>query len=147
MKKILLYSFSISILAFSSCAKKCKAPKDSGGGLIISDVIIYPSVKNAPVKLAITASTQYGADALVSFDGGYTRIPVDYSKYNLMCNEISTKCDAGFERSVDVDPVLGIVTYSIDVTECETCPEKYKTMNYVLTKKWDPTLTPIFKVN
>jgi hypothetical protein len=146
MKKVILSIVLIgSALNFSSCAKKCDAPADAISGLIVPDVIIYTTTGTAVAQSFCDDSGDYGADAKVSFDGGYTKKSIDYNKYNLIWLDTRTNCDVGFDRSVKEDLVAGTVTYTVTVIDgCGKCNETYHSINPVLTTKWSPSLTPVF---
>jgi hypothetical protein len=146
MKKVILsIVLMTAALNFSSCGKKCNAPDNVVSGLIVTDAIIYSTTGTSFPNGICDDSGDYGADAKVSFDGGFTRKNIDFNKYNLIWMDTYTNCDVGFDRGVKEDLVAGTVTYTVTVINgCGKCTEKYHSMNPVLTTKWSPSLTPVF---
>lgn len=124
------------IFGTTSC-KKCKlSDGNQNSGLIINDVIIYPSAgyisSNYSGKLHITASNTYAPEFEVSFDGGATRVPVDYGQYSILANGINVPCEAAINRSVTYDATLDVYTYSISGETCSECKSENYLENYVL---------------
>ena len=131
-------------IGLTSCTKKCNiADANLDSGVIVSEdpttnipVIIYPQsgflTSNMGGDYLINASDPYSDRYEVSFDGGYTRVPVDYSVYNLLALPMTINCNARFERSVTIDATNNVITYAVTANTCSSCEDKYTVENYVL---------------
>ena len=139
-----LTMLAIVSLSVTSCTKKCSiADANVDTGIIISEdpatnipVIIYPEggflTSNMGGDYLINASDPYADRYEVSFDGGYTRVPVDYGMYNLLALPMTINCNARFERDVTIDAANNVITYSVTANTCSSCEDKYTVENYVL---------------
>ncbi len=149
IKKTLLLSLTaIAILVLSSSCKKCKVSnEDTNTGEIVSEAIIYPS--------GATLSQNYGTQLFdgvntppdlfqVSFDGGVTRVDVDWSSYYVMGLPMTVKCETEFVRNVSKDTLNGIVRYSVDATTCKLCDQNRSVDNWVLVKKFPSSYTVLY---
>lgn len=126
------------VFGLSSC-KKCKVDEDTNSGVVINDVIIYPSAgymyETLNGNYHITGSSEVADKFEVSFDGGYTRVAVDWSQYDILCNPMTVNCKASFVRDVTYDNVLSYVFYTVTATTCESCDNPRTVENYVLIPK------------
>jgi len=146
MKKALLLTLGLSTVLFAtvSCKKDCNIPEeDEFSGVIISkvndnNVIIYPSsggkLSSFPNGLHVSSnSPQIQQDWFeVSFDGGVTRQPIDFSQYNVIGYPLAVKCDASVGRDLTVNPLTGEGVFTMTVQECEGCDELRSLENYIL---------------
>ena len=135
---------AILIIGVSSCTKKCNiADASIDSGIIVSEdpatnipVIIYPKSGFLTSSMAgdylVNASDPYADRYEVSFDGGYTRVPVDYGVYNILALPMTINCNARFERNVTIDATNSVITYSVTANTCTSCEDKYHVENYVL---------------
>ncbi len=148
-KKTLLLSIAaISFVFISNSCKQCKVgSEDTNSGAIVNDVIIYP--KGA--TMTATYNTQFfdgsntPADVFqVSFDGGITRVPVNWAAYNVLANPVTVKCETEFKRNVSIDTLNGIVRYTLDATTCKACDQNRYIENYVLVKKFPSNYTVLY---
>lgn len=127
---------SILLIFGTTSCKKCKLSDGDQNSGIIENVIIYPksgyisSSHNG--KLHITASNAYANEFEVSFDGGATRVPVDYAQYSILANGINVPCEASINKSVTYDANLDVYTYSITGETCSGCNTERYIENYVL---------------
>jgi hypothetical protein len=136
----------MAIMSFgvTSCTKKCNiADASVDSGVIVSEdpatnipVIIYPEsgylTSNMGGDYLVNASDPYADRYEVSFDGGYTRVPVDYGVYNILALPMTINCNARFERNVTIDATNSVITYSVTANTCSSCEDKYTVENYVL---------------
>ena len=136
----------MAIMSFgvTSCTKKCNiADANVDSGSIISEdpatnipVIIYPRdgflTSNMGSDFLVNASDPYADRYEVSFDGGYTRVPVDYGMYNILALPMNINCNARFERNVTIDATNSVITYSVTANTCSSCKDIYTVENYVL---------------
>jgi hypothetical protein len=142
MKTLLLL---ITVLfVFTSC-KKCD-PTNSVGGEIIENAVVKV-VANIPGPLLVTNAGQVNFPIEVSFDNQITYEPVDFTKYSVMALPTSASCSSGYDRVVTKDDANQTVTYTITITQCETCEGTTNIQNWVLIPVVFGTYTPIFKVN
>lgn len=147
MKKALLFTFGLSAILMTSisCKKSCNIPEeDTYSGPIISEVndtkvIIYPSsgglLTSFPNGMHITnSSPQAHQDWFeVSFDGGITRQPVDFSQYNIVGYPLVVKCDAAIDRALTTNQISGSALFTMTVEECnDGCDELRSLENYIL---------------
>ena len=137
MKKLLpLFIVATLVIGLSACTKKCIVEKeDSNKGAIISGVIFYPATGNLTPSMSgnycINAAHPYADGFQVRINDG-DKIDVNYSNYTVLCYPITANCSASYDRTVTIDDANQTVVYKIVVTQCENCPEKYLTENYVL---------------
>jgi len=135
---------AILCIGFTSCTKKCNiADASIDSGVIVSEdpatnvpVIIYPKAgfltSNMGGDYLINAADSYADSYEVSFDGGYTRGPVDYGVYNILALPMTINCNARFERNVTIDATNNVITYAVTANTCSSCEDKYTVENYVL---------------
>lgn len=130
---------SILLVFTTTSCKKCKlSDEDQNTGMIVKDVIIYPSSgymsSNYYGTMHVTGSHPYASNFEVSFDGGATRVPVNYSQYSILSNGVTVDCDAALNRSVTYDSGLDVYTYSVTGETCTDCKgnDGYYLENYVL---------------
>jgi len=154
MKKGILFTLSVATLLFVglSCKKKCDIPeKDSISGEII-EAVIYPSTGGmiVPGGLHIHSGTnQTEKDKFqVSFDGGITVQSVDYSQYTILGYPLAVECDVAIDRSVVVDDLNQLVTFTVKVHNCNNgCTELRNIENYVIVPAFDPTYNIVYTVD
>ncbi|MDX1652993.1 MAG: hypothetical protein R3277_10905 [Brumimicrobium sp.] len=146
MKNILLSTLTLVLLLIFSGCKKCD-PSNEESGLVIENAIVRVIGGQGGANF-ITDATQYNAPIEVSFDGGITYEPVDFTKYSVFSLPTTANCSSGYNRSVLKNDAAQVVTYSITVTECDYCDDYSITiMNWVLTGLVPGNYTPIFEVN
>lgn len=139
---LIIFFFGSSII-LSSCKKACIIEgKDTFSGDIITSAVIFTD--HGIITSKFPDST-YVVDSLIApkiqnyftvrFDQG-ARIPVDYTKYNIMGYPTNTDCSSVFDRKVLIDTVAQTVTYSITITHCDDCEGDYTAENWVLVPKF-----------
>lgn len=152
MKRSISITLSLALLAvfsigLSSCNKCTVAEEDSNTGIIISEVngksvVLYVT---APFSTNhITGNTPESETVEVSFDGGESREPVNWSIYDVLMNPMTIKCKASFVRDVTVDNNLGYVFYNVDAKTCSSCENDRIVHNYVLVPKINSGYTVFF---
>ena len=133
-KKIkLLFFISLFVTFAFSCQKACDFPDED---IISGDIIADGNVlgfNSGGVK-----SVHHSADPInpmtVSFDKGYTYVPIDFSKYTVMNFPILAGCNVHFGRDVKINSATGKVTYTLTVDTCPDCEEQYLQDNWVLVR-------------
>tara|TARA_R110002072_G_scaffold282761_1_gene445808 strand:- start:31602 stop:32078 length:477 start_codon:yes stop_codon:yes gene_type:complete len=138
-KSILLSALATAILLATSSCKKCTvAESNEETGIIIAGAIIYPKsgyiTADSGTKL-FNGTGQYANSFEVSFDGGQTRIPVDYGMYDILANPMTIKCKASVIKDVKYDAGNAILRYKATATTCKSCEEERYIENYVLIPK------------
>ncbi len=129
---------SILLVFSTSSCKKCKLSEgEQNSGMIIQDVIIYPD--SGYLTEYGGAKHVYGGSGYedrfeVSFDGGATREPVNYSQYSILSNAISVPCEASLNRSVTYNAALDFYTYELSGETCNGCGTERYIENYVLVE-------------
>ena len=133
MTKNIFFSGLILIvtLSLSSCNKGCDFPADENTGSIVPDAIVFGGNTGGVATVHATPSGQY--DLKVSFDNGYTYVPIDYSVYTVFNFPIVAGCNSHYVR--DISAAGSTVKYKITVESCPDCEEEYRTDNWVLVKK------------
>ena len=105
-------------------------------GLIVKDVIIYPQsgylTSNLGATMHITGSHAYADRFEVSFDGGATRVPVNYGQYSILSNAVSVPCEASLNRDVSYNSALDFYIYDLSGETCKGCNTERLLENYVL---------------
>lgn len=161
MKKLTTLFLAILAIALVSvsCKKKCTLDdNDTTSGVVITHagstedpntlVIIFPSSGQMSSSFGgdyiVDANHNYASNFEVSWDGGLTKAPVDYSLYTILAKPIGIKCNARINRDVVVDNLNGIVTYTVTVKDCdEGCDETRTLENYVLVPAFPSNYTLI----
>jgi hypothetical protein len=128
---------------FTSC-KKCD-PSNQTSGLIIKDAIVR-TIGNQAGQRFISTENQLTEPIEMSLDGGVTYAPVDFDNYSVFALTTTSSCSSGYSRSVNSDDLNGTVTYSIAITECNTCENNTTIDNWVLTSKVPNNYTPFFSI-
>lgn len=127
---------TIVVFTSSSCKKCSVAESDSNTGMIIEDAIIYPKIGYLTGAMDgyyhITGASQYADEFEVSFDGGLTKTPVNYSSYHILANPMTIHCEASFVRDVKMDNMNSLVIYKVDANTCASCENERFIENYVL---------------
>lgn len=142
-------------LGSTSCKKKCVIDKENTNtGSIIEDAIIYHVGYAGPnngwhlttdVNGIEIAGSNVGLE--VSFDGGKTRGPINFSQYHVLMLPTTSSCESKLDRSVVFDNVSQTVTYKISVTNCSRCDDKYQSENYVLVPAIPSSYTVLYDVS
>jgi len=161
MKKALLFTFGLSAVLMTtiSCKKSCNIPEeDTYSGPIISEVnetkvIIYAHpgglLESFPNGMHITSNSPIGQQEWfeVSFDGGITRQPVDFTQYNIIGYPLVVKCDAAIDRSLTTNPTANSALFTMTVEECnDGCDELRSLENYILVDDTMANYTVAFQV-
>jgi len=128
---------SILLIFSTTSCKKCKLSEgDQNTGMIVENVIIYPKsgylTSNLGGTMHITDSHAYANEFEVSFDGGATRVPVNYGQYSILSNAISVPCEASLNRDVSYNAALDFYTYDLSGETCKGCNTERYVENYVL---------------
>ena len=139
-------------IGLSSCEKKCVIEKENSDlGAIISesptgeDVVIYHSgFAGSNVGNHITTPVN---NIEISFDGGQTREPINFSMYHVLRNPVSTTCEAKIDREVLFNTTAQTVTYKVSVINCSDCDERYFAENYVLVPVIPSGYTVLYDVS
>lgn len=139
-KRVILFSIAaLTVLFISSSCKKCDAGNENvSTGEIIQGAIIYPDHGFLTLEFdsyLFNENTSHTGVFEVSFDGGLTKVAVDYSQYSVMGNPMTVNCEASFVRDVTRDNVNNLVTYNVTATTCNSCKERRTVENYVLVNK------------
>lgn len=139
------------ITVFSACKKKCDLPENSYSGEIKTGVSIFSDISlvtdaNSPDDYLITSEAEF-SDIKMSTDGGVTKVPFNYGAYSILCYPTKTTCNTSFNRNVEIDDVNGIIIYTIDATQCETCDEGRVLDNAVVIRAVPDSYQVVFDVN
>lgn len=138
MTKNILFLLGLISLTLASCNKGCEFPEDENTGDIIADAIVLAgNTGGIPSVHQAAGNGQF--DFRVSFDNGYTYVPMDstmFTKYTIINFPLTAGCNTHYERNVDITTGLPIVSYTITVESCPDCEEEYRTDNWVLVKKF-----------
>lgn len=149
-KSTFILSILASLVLLSSC-KKCKVDSTStNSGAIIEDVVIYPQsgfmTGNMGGNYVITGSSPYADKYEMSLNNG-ERTAINYSNFNIMAFPVTARCNAAYERNVDINNTTQTVTYTITVTQCSNCKEERSTENYVLVPTFPSTYAVVYDLN
>ncbi len=137
LKNILpLFLVAILFISLSACKKKCVVEtEDKNSGAIVQGVVFYPSAGNLTPSMGgnyvINATHPYANEFQIRLNEG-DKVDVNYSNYTILCYPTTANCSASYDRTVTIDDANQTVVYKIVVTQCDNCPEKYLTENYVL---------------
>jgi len=153
--KGLFFVVLLAGIGLSSCKKKCVIEKENTDmGSIISesptgeDIVIYHSgYMPGSMSNHYTPSHPYANNIEVSFDGGQSRGPVNYSQYHVLRNPVTTTCEAKIDREVAFNAAAQTVTYKVSVTNCSDCDQKYYAENYVLVPAIPNGYTVLYDVS
>lgn len=141
------------VMIFSTSCKKCKLTEgNKNTGLIIEDAIIYPSSgymsSNYYGTMHVDGMHPYSNEFEVSFDGGATRIPVNYSQYSILANGTNVDCEAAINKDVTYNSTLDVYTYSVTGESCSSCKSGgYYLDNYVLVPAIPSGAAIVYDVN
>ena len=140
IKKPIIISFiAIALLLVANSCKKCSVGNASEEtGVIVKGAIIYPKagyITQSPNTKHITGASIYANSFEVSFDGGQTRVPVNWGSYDILSNPMTVNCEASVIKDVTVDNINGIVRYNATATTCKSCKQERYIENYVLVPK------------
>ncbi len=140
--------FLLTAISVSSCKKKCDiGTENTYEGDVISDAIIYPSS-----GYTVSAyNTQYFNGTFtpagyfkVSFDGGMTKVNVDWSQYSILAIPMTVSCKAQFHRKVERDDANQVVKYTCKATYCDDCESNVYVENFILVPKIPSTYNILF---
>jgi hypothetical protein len=129
---------SILLIFSTTSCKKCKLSEgDQNTGMIIQDdYIIYPKsgymTDNMSGNFNIGGSHPFADKFEISFNGGATRGPVNYSQYTILANPMTIPCEASLNRSVTYNAALDFYTYDLTGETCKGCKNDRFVENYVL---------------
>ena len=144
----ILSLFASTLILISSSCKKCTvAESNENTGIIVKGAIIYPKTGYLTQDLStthFTSASNYIDQFEVSFDGGQTRVPVNFGSYDVLANPMTIKCKASIERDVSIDNINSIVTYKVTATTCSSCENERYIENYVLVPKIASGMTVSF---
>ncbi len=151
-KLILLIILLTSI--FWNCEKQCILPEEEiGTGEIISNASIHMGDTHLNELLQKVAgkciqSDSQNVDMLkVSFDGGKNYEAIDFSKYTVLENFVSTGgCSVVYERNVSKDITHKKIVYTITIHQCGDCKKSNSSWNWVLVPKIPEDYTIEYKV-
>ena len=143
---------SILLVFSTSSCKKCKLSEgEQNSGMIIQNVIIYPKsgylTENLGSGMHVTASHAYANEFEVSFDGGATRGPVNYSQYSILSNALRVPCEASLNRDVSYNAALDFYTYDLSGETCNGCSSERLLENYVLVEAIPDGSVIVFEQN
>lgn len=141
MKTLLLL---ISVLFIFSSCKKCD-PSNSFGGEVIENAVVKV-ITDLSTPILITDASQVPYSVEVSFDGNISYQPVNFSQYSVLALPTTASCSSGYDRTVVVDDLNETVTYTVTITECETCEGSTSIQNWVLIPSIPASYTPVFLV-
>lgn len=122
------------VFGLTACNKGCDFPEDENLGTIIPDAIVYGGNTGGVASVHHDSTITY--DFKVSFDNGFTYVPVDWSKYSILNFPIVSSCNTHFTRETTVNSAIQTLTYKVTVESCPDCEEEYRTENWVLVKKF-----------
>lgn len=150
LRTTFIFSILVSLVLLTSC-KKCRVDGVStNSGAIIEDVVIYPEsgfmTGNMGGNYVITGSSSYADKFEMSLSQG-ERTAVNYSNFNIMAFPVTAKCNASYERNVDINHTTQTVTYTITVTQCSNCEEERTSENYVLVPVFPSTYNVVYDLN
>jgi len=127
---------AISMLLVSNSCKKCTvSDSNEETGVIVKGVIIYPKSGYMTADAGVTHFTgagQYANAFEISFDGGQTRVPMDWGAYDILANPMTIKCKASVLKDVKYDAGNAILRYKATATTCKSCEQDRYIENYVL---------------
>jgi len=140
----IVFLFTLIFTVSQSCKKGCDYPKENTiTGDIISDASVL-GFNTGGVK-----SVHYTDDPnnllQVSFDKGYTYIPIDFSKYTAMNFPVSVGCNTYFEKNVTINNAASKVTYTLVVNSCPDCEDQYRQDNWVLVPKFSTNFQVVYE--
>lgn len=149
MKRTLLLGVLVSafLIGSVSCKKCTVAEEDTVSGTIVPNTIVYASsgylTDNVPIN--VFNGTEYPDRFEISFDGGLTRVAMDYSTYTILANPMTINCKASFEKSVTIDAGNNIIRYKVIATTCESCKQERFVENYVVVENIPSNYTVLFE--
>ena len=145
----------LTSLGATSCKKKCVIDKeDTVSGAIVEDAIIYHVGHAGPnngyhlttdVNGIEIAGSSVGLE--VSYDEGRTRQSIDFSTYDVLLNPAVLSCESQVDKNVTFDNTNNTVTYTVKVTNCGLCDERYTAENYVLVPNIPSNYTVVYNVD
>jgi len=138
-RSFVLSLFAIAFLFVANSCNKCTiANTNEETGVIVKGAIIYPKsgyITSEVSSYHFNGTGNYANSFEVSFDGGQTRVPVNWGSYDILANPMSVNCKASILKDVTVDTINGIVRYNATATTCKSCEQKRYIENYVLVPK------------
>ena len=143
MKNIFLLGLLLLTFLFTGC-NKCE-PTNSEGGYVVKDAIVRVIGADDSANF-ITSPAQLNKPIEVSFDGGVTYNPVDFTQYSVFSLPTTASCSSGYNRSVTLSEAAQVVTYTVTITECDYCEGSISIQNWVLTSAIPSNYTPVFDI-
>lgn len=128
---------TVLMMGFTSCKKCTVAEEDTNTGVIIQEVIIYPKIGYLANVTGnhVTGASLYANEFEVSWDGGETKVPVDWNSYDILANPMNVNCKASFVRDVTYNNAANLVLYDVIATTCASCENQRYVENFVLIPK------------
>jgi benzoyl-CoA reductase/2-hydroxyglutaryl-CoA dehydratase subunit BcrC/BadD/HgdB len=150
LKSFSILTLLLTLVLFTSC-KKCKVENTStNSGVIIEDVVLYPSsgymTPNMNGDYVIDANNPYADRFEMSLNAG-ERTAINYANFTVLAFPVTARCNAAFERIVDINNTTQTVTYTLNVTQCSNCKEERFTENYVLVPAFPANYTMVYDLN
>ena len=134
----------LTLVAFSSCKKRCSLPPDE----ILGDVVPGAIVKevSSGSQQVVRSSNPENDPYRVSFDGGVTYTKVDFNQYILMSLPNYKNCHSQVIKKVTIDKTKGRVEYLVTVNECDDCEDNYSISNWVMVPKFPSSYHIFYRV-
>lgn len=137
-----------------SCEKQCVLPEEEiGTGEIISNASLRMGGANSNELLqkvageCIQSDSQNTDNLQVSFDGGIIYKVIDFSKYTVLENRVTTGgCSVIYERNVSKDITHKKIVYTVTANQCGGCEKLNTSWNWVLVPKIPEDYTIEYKV-
>jgi hypothetical protein len=138
-KFILLGLLFVAGFGMNACKKCTVADADKNTGQIVDKVVVYPTsgylTSNLDGNYHITGDSDFAEGFQVSFDGGITKVDVDWNTYDLLANPMLVSCKASFIREVTYNYGNNTVFYNVIANTCESCDPERFVENWVLVPK------------
>lgn len=145
MTKYTLIALLSFLFFLQSCDKGCDFPADENKGIIVQDALVYGG-NSGGVKV-VYHEEPLSYDFKVSFDGGYSYVPIDWNQYAVLNFPVSAGCNTHYVR--DVTDLGSELKYTLTVESCPDCEEEYAVDNWVLVPAFPTSKNVIYekKVN
>lgn len=134
-----LLILSVLFLGFSSCSKKCVIENEGAdSGVIDTTVLVYPQhgyiTQDLSGNYQIDETSPVADKFQMSTDGGQSKIPVNYTEYNILAFPMTLSCNFSLDREVLINDVAQTVSYKITATQCKDpkCQEQRFIENFVI---------------
>ena len=136
---LLLLSF---LFLISSC-KKCDT-EDTNRGEVLDGIVRYMG-QPLPEPMMINGQI-FPTELEVSFNNGFSYVPVDFSKYTVLALPTTASCSSAYDRNVIVNNGPQTVNYVVTISECPTCEGSITINNFVVINKVSSEYTAIFDI-